>query len=284
MITATGLSVHFGQAPILRSVDFAAAAGCLTAIVGPNGSGKTTLIRALTGDVAFDGRVTINGRCLSSLKAWELAAMRAVLPQAATLSFPYTVREIVRLGLVGGRSGARDGESEAIVEQALARVDLAGFAGRFYQELSGGEQQRVQLARVLCQVWLPVLDDVPRFLFLDEPVSSLDIRHQLVIMRIAREFADAGGGVISTLHDLNLTAMFADRVAVVHRGQVAAAGGPRATLTDDLMERVFECPLRVGAIPPAGTMFVLPQSAWAAERQRAHAPVSRDPSQVRAHV
>ena len=134
------------------------------------------------------------------------------------------------------------------------------------------------------QVWLPVLDDVPRFLFLDEPVASLDIRHQLIIMRIAREFADAGGGVISILHDLNLTAMFADRVAVVHRGQVAAAGGPRATLTDDLMERVFECPLRVGAIPPAGTMFVLPQSAWAAERQRAHAPVSRDPSQVRAHV
>jgi iron complex transport system ATP-binding protein len=206
MIEASGLSVCFGKTPILRDVAFSAEAGAVTAIVGPNGSGKTTLMRALTGDLAYKGRVEINGHDLSSLKSWQLAAMRAVLPQAATLSFPFTVREIVRLGLVSGRSGARNGEAETIAEQALARVDLAGFAGRFYQELSGGEQQRVQLTRVLCQVWRPVLDGVPRFLFLDEPVSSLDVRHQLVIMRIAREFAQAGGGVVAILHDLNLTA------------------------------------------------------------------------------
>jgi iron complex transport system ATP-binding protein len=260
MIGASNLSVRFGKVPILHDVAFSAEAGSITAIVGPNGSGKTTLMRALTGDVAFDGQVEINGSDLGSLKSWELAAMRAVLPQAASLSFPFTVREIVRLGLVSGRSGAGNGQSETIVEQALARVDLAGFAGRFYQELSGGEQQRVQLARVLCQVWRPVLDGVPRFLFLDEPVSSLDIRHQLVIMRIAREFAEAGGGVVTILHDLNLTAMFADHVAVMHRGRLAAAGEPNAVLTDDLLETVFECPLKVGAMPPAGGMFVLPQS------------------------
>jgi iron complex transport system ATP-binding protein len=261
MISASDLSVRLGKKPVVHDVGFSAEAGAVTAIVGPNGSGKTTLMRALTGELAYRGRVSINGRDLPSLKTWELAAMRAVLPQAARLSFPFTVREIVRLGLVSGRSGLRPGENESIVEQALARVDLAGFAGRFYQELSGGEQQRVQLARVLCQVWRPVLDGVPRFLFLDEPVSSLDIRHQLAIMHIAREFAEAGGGVIAILHDLNLTAMFADHVAVMHRGRLAAAGEPGTVMTDGLLETVFECPLKIGATPPAGGLFVLPQSA-----------------------
>ncbi|MBO6901236.1 MAG: heme ABC transporter ATP-binding protein [Rhizobiaceae bacterium] len=261
MISAKRISVRLGRSPILHDVDFAASPGRVTAIAGPNGSGKTTLLRALTGDVPFTGRVEINRRDLASLDAFELASMRAVLPQSANLSFPFTVREIVRLGLVGGRSGAAGGALETIIEEALIRVDLAGFAGRYYQELSGGEQQRVQLARVLCQVWRPVLDGVPRFLFLDEPVSSLDIRHQLVIMNIAREFAEAGGGVVAILHDLNLTAMYADQVAVVHRGRLAAAGEPRTVLTDDLLETVFECRLQVSVAPPSGGMFVLPQSA-----------------------
>src|SRR5690606_21290168 len=123
------------------------------------------------------------------------------------------------------------------------------------------EQQRVQLARVLCQVWAPVLEGEPRWLFLDEPVSSLDIKHQLVIMKIGRDFAARGGGVVAILHDLNLTAMFADHVMVVSKGRVAAAGAPHAVLTDDLIERVFDCRLKVGAVPAAGVPFVLPQSA-----------------------
>ena len=108
--------------------------------------------------------------------------MRAVLPQASALSFPFTVREIVSLGLTADATGDAGAMTSGMPERALARVDLDGFAGRFYQELSGGEQQRVQLARVLCQVWEPVLDGKPRYLFLDEPVSSLDIKHQLIIM------------------------------------------------------------------------------------------------------
>ena len=261
MIEARSISVAIGRARILDEVDFAARPGEVTAIVGPNGSGKTTLMRALSGDVGYSGSIAINGCDLAALKPWQAAGMRAVLPQATTLSFPFTVREIVRLGLTGGRSGAPAGEQGQLPERALAMVDLDGFAGRFYQELSGGEQQRVQLARVLCQVWTPVLDGMPRYLLLDEPVSSLDIRHQLVIMRIARDFARRGGGVVAILHDLNLTAMFADRVAMMSQGRQVAFGTVGEVLEDRILNRVFGCALKVGATPSARMPFVLPQSA-----------------------
>jgi iron complex transport system ATP-binding protein len=261
MIEAHDVSVSIGGTPILHGVDFSAKPGSVAAIVGPNGSGKTTFLKALSGDVEASGTVRLNGRDLRELKPWQSAGLRAVLPQSTTLSFPFTVREIVRLGIVGGRTGARVGEDDRLPERALARVDLEGFAGRFYQELSGGEQQRVQLARVLCQVWAPVLDGEPRWLFLDEPVSSLDIKHQLVIMKIARDFSARGGGVIAILHDLNLTAMFADRVTVLSRGRLAAAGAPAEVFTDELINRVFECRLQVGVLPAGNVPFVLPQSA-----------------------
>lgn len=263
MIEARDVSVSIGSREIISGVDFNVRPGELAAIVGPNGSGKTTFLKAMSGELPYSGRIAINGVDFAAAKPWEAAAMRAVLPQATQLSFPFTVREIVKLGLTGGRSGVSATEQNSLPEKALAQVDLAGFAGRFYQELSGGEQQRVQLARVLCQVWMPVLDGTPRYLFLDEPVSSLDIKHQLIIMNIARDFARRGGGVVAILHDLNLTAMYADRIFVMHRGKLAASGSPQDVLSDDLISRVFECKLRVGALPAAGVPFVLPQSAAA---------------------
>jgi len=254
VIEAFDVSVRLGAKPVLRGIDFAAAAGDVTAIVGPNGSGKTTLLRVLTGELKTAGRVSLNGRPLARMRAHELAADRAVLQQAATLSFPFTVREVVAIGARG------DGPPEAI-SRALARVDLAGFEARLYQELSGGEQQRVQFARVLAQVGEPVGARGPRWLFLDEPVSSLDIRHQLQIMEVARDHARRGGGVIAVMHDLNLTAMHADRIVLMHEGRVRAAGAPSDILRDDLLSEVFGCDLRVGAVPPAGMAFVLPQAA-----------------------
>lgn len=261
MIEARNIGIAIGHSQIVTGVDFEVAAGELAAIVGPNGSGKTTFLKALSGELAYKGKITFNGRDVATMKSWEAASVRAVLPQSTALSFPFTVREIVKLGLTGGRSGVSAVEEEALPERALARVDLDGFSGRFYQELSGGEQQRVQLARVLCQVWTPVMDGRPRFLFLDEPVSSLDIRHQLMIMNIARDFASSGGGVIAILHDLNLTAMFADRIFVMHRGRLAASGPPKDVLRDDVIAKVFECDLKVGVTPGHDVPFVLPQSA-----------------------
>lgn len=259
-IAAQDISVNIGQTRILHNIDFTARAGAINVIIGPNGSGKTTLLKALCKDLDYSGTVTINGADLQQLSALQAATMRAVLPQSTVLSFPFTVREVVALGLTAGRPGVDPVDLKLLPDRALAEVDLTGFAGRMYQELSGGEQQRVQLARVLCQVWQPVLDGVPRFLFLDEPVSSLDIKHQLMILQIARRFADAGGGVIAILHDLNLTSMFADQITVLKNGAVEGCGSPQAVMKDDLIAHTFDCALRVGALPERDVPFVLPQS------------------------
>ncbi len=256
MLNATDITVSYGHRTILHGVSFQAAPGALTAIVGPNGSGKTTLMRALTGEVAFEGRVWLNRQDITPMKPWALAAMRAVLPQATPLAFPFTVVEVVRLGLSRSTSAAKTD----LISKALARVDLSGFEGRFYQELSGGEQQRVQLARVLAQVWNPIEDGQPRWLFLDEPVSALDIGHQLQVMQIAHDYAAAGGGVVAVMHDLNLTAMFADRVALVSEGHILQQGAPQEVFNDTLLSRAYHCDVRVNTAPSQGT-FILPHAA-----------------------
>lgn len=256
---AIDISVTLGRARILHDVDFTANAGQVTAIVGPNGSGKSTLLRALTAEIDYIGSINLNGTDITSLKGWELAALRGVLPQSTTIAFPFTVIEIVRLGLLSGLSAAQSD----IPFLALQKVDLAQFADRFYHELSGGEQQRVQLARVLAQIWNPVQDGAPRWLILDEPVASLDIGHQLIVMDLARDFANQGGGVIVVMHDLNLTTMFADQVTLMHQGTVLASGAATEVLTDETLLAAYGCKLRINTIPPMGMPFLLPQSCGA---------------------
>lgn len=258
MVQARDVSVRLGRKEVLSGVNFTARVGALTAIVGPNGSGKTTLLRAVTGDLPYGGSVRLNEQEVSTAKPWQLAARRAVLAQSVTLAFPFTVQEVVRLGVEAGIAAGRFD----LADLALERVGLHGYQGRLYQELSGGEQARVQLARVLTQVWEPVLGGVARWLFLDEPVSALDIGHQLQVMRLARAFADAGGGVVAVMHDLNLTAMFSDSVALMSEGRLIAQGAPGIVLCDVLLSRAYGCDLRVNT-PPTSGPYILPQAALA---------------------
>lgn len=255
-LQATDITVQLGRRQVLRQVNFSATAGRVTAIVGPNGSGKTTLLRAMTGEVAHSGQVYLNGADTARLTPWELAAVRAVQPQSCTISFPFTVLEIVRLGLSAGLSAA----DSHVPLQALAAVGLHGFAGRMYQDLSGGEQQRVQLARVITQVWEPMVDGTPHWLILDEPVASLDIGHQFTVMDLTRSYAARGGGVVAVMHDLNLTAMFADHVVLMEAGKVAATGTPQEVLTDETLTRTYNCPVPVNTTPPGKIPFLLPQA------------------------
>lgn len=264
MIEGNGVSVRYGSKSILHGVDFRALAGKVTVIAGPNGSGKSTLVKALSGEIPASGRIDVNGRALSSYKAWQLAALRGVLAQETSVAFAFSVAEVVGLGVTAGlMSGPK---SNGLVARALARVGLQGFEGRPIQTLSGGERQRVQLARVLCQIWEPVSDEGPRWLIMDEPVASLDIRHQIGLMELARDYARAGGGVIAVMHDLNLSAMYADAMVLMKEGRAAAAGPPDTVLLPAILAEVFDCPLRPNIAPGAGT-FVLPQSALHVEPQ-----------------
>lgn len=256
MLDVADVGVTVDGRRLLSGVSFAVAGGTVTAIVGPNGSGKTTLLRALTGELPHTGRITLNGREIGRTAPRDLAVIRAVLAQDTQVAFPFTVDEILRLGLEAG-TGPRDPET---VARLLREVDLAGYGPRPYHGLSGGEQQRVHLARVLAQAGQPVTAAGPTWLFLDEPVSSLDIGHQILVMRMAREFADAGGAVVAVMHDLNLTAMTADRVLLLRKGMLLAAGAPDEVLADGPLQAAFGCPVRVGVAPGSG-VWLLPQSA-----------------------
>ncbi|MHA7776701.1 heme ABC transporter ATP-binding protein [Roseibium sp. M-1] len=243
-LVVNAVSVSAGRTRIVHDLSFEARAGRMLAIIGPSGSGKTTLMRAMTGETAYAGSINLAGYEVRGLGPEVLAAMRGVLPQASAISFPLNVMEVVGLGLTGLRADRRLRQQR--IAEALAKVGLSGFEGRGYQDLSGGEQQRVQLARVLCQVWEPLPQDgPPRWLFLDEPVSSLDIKHQVQIMKLAAGYAKRGGGVIAVMHDLNLTAAFADDVLVMRSGERLAFGARDVVMTAELLSEAYDFPLEI---------------------------------------
>ncbi|MGE6740011.1 heme ABC transporter ATP-binding protein [Allorhizobium pseudoryzae] len=257
MIRAHSVSVERAGRRLLDEVSLELRPGEMTVVIGPNGAGKSTLLKALSGEIGVSsGRVTYDGMEISLYQPQQLAARRAVLPQASELAFPFTALEIVRMGAVA--QGALDPTVQA--RQALMRVGLAGFEGRSYPSLSGGEQQRVQFARALAQVPCAVDRGLARGLFLDEPTASLDLGHQIAVLETARAFANEGGMVLAILHDLNLAAEFADQVIVLQKGRVVAEGPCVETLSDEIIANVYGIAGAVGRMPAAHIPFVLPQS------------------------
>lgn len=257
------LSVRVGAKRLLDGVSFRVDQGETVAVIGPNGAGKSTLLRALSGEIApSDGAVLLGGRAPQAWPPRELALRRAVLSQNITVTFPFTVLEIVRMG-----AGDRRGKAiDAMAEAALAAVDLAGFHDRIIGTLSGGEQQRVHFARVMVQLACGEEANGPGILMLDEPTASLDLRHQLDLVAVARQCAARGTTVIAIVHDLNLAALMADRIIVLGNGHLAADGTPSQTINDGTVSRVFGVSSAVGLMPQPGAPFVLPHRA---ERLRA---------------
>lgn len=243
MLSVSHLNVSLARKQIIKDISFEVPSGTFCSIVGPNGSGKTTTLRALTGEIAYRGTVQINHLDVAKTHPAEMATLRGVLPQSSQLAFPFTVYEVVNLGHVSSILPLPD--REEIIAQALDKVGLANFGHRYFQELSGGEQQRVQLARVLVQVWEPIWQGMPRVLFLDEPISSLDIRHQIQIMKIARRYCDEGGIVVAVLHDLNLTAAYSDQIVLLKKGAIHSTGQPQKVLTKNNLEAVYHCTMHV---------------------------------------
>ncbi|MBS0534013.1 MAG: heme ABC transporter ATP-binding protein [Proteobacteria bacterium] len=252
------LSVRVSQKRLLDEVSFNVAPGETIAIIGPNGAGKSTLLRALSGEIApSGGAVRLQGRPPQAWHPRDLALRRAVLSQHVSVTFPFTVAEVVRMG-AGERRGAA---IDARVDAALAAVDLDGFQDRIINTLSGGEQQRVHFARVNLQLACGEEANGPGILLLDEPTASLDLRHQLDLVSVAKQCAARGTTTIAIVHDLNLAALIAERVIVLAQGRVAADGTPMETINDETLSRVFGVASAVGRVPEQATPFVLPHRA-----------------------
>lgn len=255
MLELREVSVQLGRRRVLHEVSLCVRPGELLAICGANGAGKSTLLKAVLGELPATGVARLNGIDLAKARPAALARVRAVLPQDSDVAFGFTLGEVVSMGREAGDFANRPD----VDSLALAAVGLHGRDADDIRSLSGGERQRGHLARALAQVWEPVGRHGPRWLMLDEPVASLDLGHQLHVMRLARSYADAGGGVIAIMHDLNLSAMFADRMAFLINGRLAASGDPAEVMQPDLLEAAYGCRITLNRVPQKGP-WLLPQA------------------------
>jgi iron complex transport system ATP-binding protein len=252
-LEARGVTFRVGRIPLVAGVDLSVEPGELVAIVGANGAGKSTLLRLLAGDLRpTEGDVLLNGRPIGSYGAGALARLRSVLPQQSWIQFAFTVRQVVEMGRSPYHAAKRDPAEEArVVREAMRAADVAALAERAYPGLSGGEQSRACLARVLAQ-------DTPLVL-LDEPTAALDIRHQHQVLGVVRGLAQAGKAVVAVLHDLNLAAAYATRVVAMHRGMAVADGVPEEVLTASVLSRIYEHPVEVVRTGSPERLVVLPR-------------------------
>jgi len=254
-IVADNISLHLAGFDLLRTIDLSVEAGQVTVLVGPNGAGKSSLLKVLTGELnPSQGSVYLNQLELSQWDIQQKANVLAVLPQHSELNFPFTAAEVVGLGCIPHTTGYA--VDQKIITEALETVDASYLQRRLYTQMSGGERQRVQLARVLAQVWSPS-DLGEQFLVLDEPTAAFDLAHQQMILDIVRQFAARGVGVLMVLHDLNLAARCADNLVVVNDGMIEAFGSPAQVLTEHLVEKVFAVKATITRHPVADTPLVI---------------------------
>ncbi|HWQ12676.1 MAG TPA: ABC transporter ATP-binding protein [Roseiflexaceae bacterium] len=245
------LTAGYRGEPAVRGVSLRACGGEVLALIGPNGAGKTTLLRAIDATLRpISGTVRLDGTDVTALGPTERARRIALVPQGLRLPEGFTVAEVVLMGRnphLPPLGGERPQDYE-LARQAMRRAGVLALAGRRVHEISGGEQQRVLIARALAQT--------PRVLLLDEATAHLDLRHQGAIMRLVRRLARGGLAVIAAMHDLNLAAFYADRLALLRAGELLACGRPAAVLTPELLRRAYDTPVALGAHPRYGTPTV----------------------------
>jgi iron complex transport system ATP-binding protein len=256
MLKIQNLHVNYGKRTVLKNISLDVKKGEVLALLGPNGSGKSTLLRAISGGLPVaKGEISLAGQAIAGLKPAERARWISSVPQNATLPPAFTAWETVLLGRTPyinflGQISARD---EAIARSALERVDANSLAERCMGELSGGEQQRILLARALAQS-TPVL-------LLDEPTTYLDLQHQMGLLNLVRKLVQEQGlTVVIAIHDLNLAARYADRVALLVAGQLRAVGTVKQVLQADVIADAYSWPVQVIAHPFLDTPLILPDA------------------------
>lgn len=254
MLKIQNLSASYRGHQVLHDVSFDVKNGEVLALIGPNGAGKSTLIRAASGVVPSTGQVRTNGDDFHALDPMQRARYMAVVPQAIALPPAFTVWETVLMGRTPylGFLGNASSHDEELARQSLSKVNALAFADRRVGELSGGEAQRILLARALCQS-TPIL-------LLDEPTAHLDLQYQVSLLELIRELAHTENlAVLIALHDLNLAARYADRVALLVGGHLTAIGTPREVLTAEAISHAYCLPVHVVEHPFMDSPLVLPQ-------------------------
>jgi iron complex transport system ATP-binding protein len=255
-ILVKNLSLDLSDRLLLKNISFELKPGEMVAVIGENGAGKTSLINCLTDCYSTHESVFINGRAIESYTLEHLAQFRAVLTQSNELTFPFKVAEVVRLGL--SLTSLSVNQQDQVIEDCLRLVDGCRFKERNYQTLSGGEKQRIQLARVLAQISIEC--DYPRYLFLDEPTSALDMKHQFETLKMLKSLCRKNIGIVIILHDINLAAMYCDRIALLKQGELLKLGTPNEVFQRQIIKQGFEVDVDILNHPNSNTPIMINQA------------------------
>jgi len=255
MISAKHISLSVNGRKVLNDVSLEVIPGSFTAIAGPNGAGKTSLLKVLSGESSrYDGVVEINGTIAKKYSVADLSKVRSVLPQSSHLQFPFSVQQIVEMGRQHHSTTAL--QNKIVIDEIMELTGIKGWSERNYLSLSGGEQQRVQLTRVMAQVW--EIKNYPRYILLDEPTSSLDIAQQQMIFTLVKQACERNIGVLAIVHDLNQVAQFADKLYFLKEGSVVAQGNPKEVFTKSIIEEIFCCRVNVYHDPCTNCPYIVP--------------------------
>lgn len=252
-IVVRGLNLHYGRHHILRDISLEVDAGEFVVIIGPNGTGKTSLLKALVGLVKTIGAIEILGKPLSSFSRRELAKSVAVVPQQLPIEFPFTVAETVLMGRSPhlGLLAVEGEEDYRLARQAMEFTEVNDLADRRLDELSGGERQRVIIARAICQQ--------PKLILLDEPTASLDPAHQVRVMDLMERLRrEQNVTIVMVSHDLNLAAMYGDRLLLMDNGSIIRSGSPAEVMTAEQLAGSYGCRMVVEKSKTHGTVRAFP--------------------------
>ncbi|BDD03052.1 heme ABC transporter ATP-binding protein [Aureibacter tunicatorum] len=257
MLVASDVTYGAGSREILKGLNLSVKPGEITTVLGPNGAGKSTFLKAISGElVNAKGEVTYNGKKMKGLPVAQLAKTRAVLSQNFQVSFPFSVEEIVMMGRMPHKKS--DEDHEGIAREVMNMTDVLKFASRNFNSLSGGEQQRVQLARVLCQ--LAGDTDTPKYLLLDEPTSNMDLSQQQQVFEIVKEVCGKNIGVFAVIHDINIASRFSDKMLFIKSGEQVAYGATDDVFNKCVIESTYSHPVRMLRCPDTKCHFVMPEA------------------------
>ncbi len=247
MIVAKHIDVEVsGNKKLVEEFSVSIKPGVLTAVIGKNGAGKSTSLKAITGDISYQsGTISFEEKPIQKIPIQELACKRAVVHQKSTLQFSFSVQDVVGLGRSPYGGTFLSSKDHEIVQHCLQKVDATHLVERNYTTLSGGEQQRVQFARALAQIWDAIESQSPSYLLLDEPLASLDVAHQHEMMHILKQLCASNVGVFIIIHDLNLAAQYADYIIILKDGKIVAEGTAKEVFHEEIIGAAFDFPVSI---------------------------------------